>query len=227
MAAPDQILTRVTTMLVQALGVDEDDVTPAASLFGDLGAESIDLLDIVFRLEREFAITIPRGELFIELNSPGEADYLRGDKCAVRSSPAPLQPIQAARLLKRMATSSSRVVVRERLGAEHSVQDREPHELGEDHGGPDGGIVSPDVLGEKPELGAVEVPPEQLDRAGSAAECNRSNNGVTIPSGAPSPAYTTTRARWSARSARPPRSRLPMSRARLITSAKSASLEPK
>ena len=77
MAAPDQILARVTTVLVQALGVDEDDVTPAASLFGDLGAESIDLLDIVFRLEREFAITIPRGELFIEPNSPGEADYVR------------------------------------------------------------------------------------------------------------------------------------------------------
>ena len=62
MAAPDQILARVTTVLVQSLGVDEDDVTPAASLLGDLGAESIDLLDIVFRLEREFAIAIPRGD---------------------------------------------------------------------------------------------------------------------------------------------------------------------
>ena len=76
MPAPDQILARVTTVLVQALGVDEQDVTPTASLFGDLGAESIDLLDIVFRLEREFAITIPRGELFIE-PAPGEADYVR------------------------------------------------------------------------------------------------------------------------------------------------------
>ena len=77
MAAPDQILARVTTVLVQSLGVDEDDVTPAASLLGDLGAESIDLLDIVFRLEREFAIAIPRGELFIEPDSQGEADYVR------------------------------------------------------------------------------------------------------------------------------------------------------
>ena len=77
MAAPDQIFARVTTVLVQSLGVDEDDVTPAASLLGDLGAESIDLLDIVFRLEREFAITIPRGELFIEPDSPGEAEYVR------------------------------------------------------------------------------------------------------------------------------------------------------
>ena len=77
MAAPDQILARVMTVLVQTLGVDEDDVMPAASLLGDLGAESIDLLDIVFRLEREFAIAIPRGELFIEPNSPGGADYAR------------------------------------------------------------------------------------------------------------------------------------------------------
>jgi acyl carrier protein len=77
MAAPDQILARVTTVLVQSLGVDKDDVTPPASLLGDLGAESIDLLDIVFRLEREFGIAIPRGELFIEPASPDEAAYVR------------------------------------------------------------------------------------------------------------------------------------------------------
>ena len=77
MATPDQIPARVTTMLVQSLGVDAEDITPAASLLGDLGAESIDLLDIVFRLEREFGITIPRGELFIEPASPGEADFAR------------------------------------------------------------------------------------------------------------------------------------------------------
>ncbi|HEY2155074.1 MAG TPA: acyl carrier protein [Isosphaeraceae bacterium] len=77
MTAPDRIFAKVKTVLVQALGVDEDDVTPAASLLGDLGAESIDLLDIVFRLEREFAITIPRGELFIEPASPGGPNYLR------------------------------------------------------------------------------------------------------------------------------------------------------
>lgn len=77
MATPDRILARVTTVLVQSLGVDEDDVTAAASLLGDLGAESIDLLDIVFRLEREFGIAIPRGELFIEPAPPGEAKYTR------------------------------------------------------------------------------------------------------------------------------------------------------
>ncbi|HEU5117121.1 MAG TPA: acyl carrier protein [Isosphaeraceae bacterium] len=61
-----EIYEKVQTTLVDALGVDEDDVTPDATLFKDLGAESIDLLDIVFRLERNFGIKIPRGELFPE-----------------------------------------------------------------------------------------------------------------------------------------------------------------
>jgi acyl carrier protein len=52
--------------LVDALGVDDEEVTPQARLVGDLGAESIDFLDIVFRLEKAFDIKIPRGELFPE-----------------------------------------------------------------------------------------------------------------------------------------------------------------
>jgi acyl carrier protein len=62
-----EIDTRISKVLVQALGVDEGDIWPRATLQGDLGAESIDFLDIVFRLEREFMIRIPRGELFAEL----------------------------------------------------------------------------------------------------------------------------------------------------------------
>jgi acyl carrier protein len=62
----DEIFQKVQGTLVDALGVDEDDVSPGATLFKDLGAESIDLLDIVFRLERNFGIKIPRGELFPE-----------------------------------------------------------------------------------------------------------------------------------------------------------------
>jgi acyl carrier protein len=58
---------RITKVLVQALGVEKDDIKPSATLQGDLGAESIDFLDVVFRLEREFMIRIPRGELFSEL----------------------------------------------------------------------------------------------------------------------------------------------------------------
>ena len=68
----DEIHTKVQTVLVDALGVDEDEVTPTASLRSDLGAESIDFLDITFRLEKAFTtdpanpFKIPRGDLFPE-----------------------------------------------------------------------------------------------------------------------------------------------------------------
>ena len=52
---------------MQALGVDDEDIKPSATLQGDLGAESIDFLDIIFRLEREFTIKIHQDELFPEL----------------------------------------------------------------------------------------------------------------------------------------------------------------
>ena len=60
----DEIFQKVQGVLVDALGVDEDEVTPEATLMGDLGAESIDFLDIVFRLEKAFGIKVPREELF-------------------------------------------------------------------------------------------------------------------------------------------------------------------
>ncbi len=62
----DEIYAKVQAVLVDALGVDDDEVTPTATLRGDLGAESIDFLDIVFRLEKAFGIKIPRGEMFPE-----------------------------------------------------------------------------------------------------------------------------------------------------------------
>jgi acyl carrier protein len=66
MPTTEEIFTKVRETLVDALGVDDDEVTPEATLVGDLGAESIDFLDIVFRLEKNFSIKIPRGELFPE-----------------------------------------------------------------------------------------------------------------------------------------------------------------
>lgn len=65
-ATYEEIYEKVQSTLVEALGVEEDEVTRGATLQGDLGAESIDFLDIVFRLERNFGIKIPRGELFTE-----------------------------------------------------------------------------------------------------------------------------------------------------------------
>jgi len=62
----DEIFSKVQNVLVDALGVDDDEVTPTASLREDLGAESIDFLDIMFRLEKAFGIKIPRGEMIPE-----------------------------------------------------------------------------------------------------------------------------------------------------------------
>ena len=66
MPTKEEIFEKIQVALVEALGVDDEDVTPDATLVGDLGAESIDFLDIVFRLEKTFEIKIPRGELFPE-----------------------------------------------------------------------------------------------------------------------------------------------------------------
>jgi acyl carrier protein len=68
----EQVFEKVKEVLVEALGVDDDEVKPDATLIGDLGAESIDFLDIVFRLEKGFNIKIPRGELFPDniVNNP-------------------------------------------------------------------------------------------------------------------------------------------------------------
>ncbi len=66
MPTREEILDKVQNVLVEALVVEDDEVTPEATLVGDLGAESIDFLDIVFKLEKAFDIKINRGELFPE-----------------------------------------------------------------------------------------------------------------------------------------------------------------
>jgi len=66
MPTKDEVFEQIQEALVEALGVEDDEVTPEATLVGDLGAESIDFLDIVFRLEKAFDIQIPRDELFPE-----------------------------------------------------------------------------------------------------------------------------------------------------------------
>ncbi len=66
MPTKEEIYEKVRAVLVDALAVDEEEVTAEATLVGDLGAESIDFLDIVFKLEKAFEIKIPRGELFPE-----------------------------------------------------------------------------------------------------------------------------------------------------------------
>lgn len=87
----EAVFLKVRDVLTDALGVDEDEVSMDATLQGDLGAESIDFLDIVFRLEKEFDIKIPKGELFPDdiLSNP---EYVEGDKL----TPIGLEKLKAA-----------------------------------------------------------------------------------------------------------------------------------
>ena len=76
----DEIYGKVQETLVGALGVDDDEVTPEATLVGDLGAESIDFLDIVFQLEKKFNVKIPRGELFPETLASSDSGFVQNGK---------------------------------------------------------------------------------------------------------------------------------------------------
>src|SRR6516225_907958 len=93
MPSQGEIYSKVSATLVEALNVDEEDINPTARLQGDLGAESIDFLDIVFRLEREFGIKIPRGELFPESIFAGDPEFVQNGK---------VTPVGLAELRSRM-----------------------------------------------------------------------------------------------------------------------------
>ncbi len=80
MPTQEEIYHKVSATLVEALNVDEEDIKPTSTLQGDLGAESIDFLDIVFRLEREFGIKIPRGELFPESIFNGDPEFVQAGR---------------------------------------------------------------------------------------------------------------------------------------------------
>lgn len=55
------IFAKVQSCIAEALGLEVEEVGYSAKLIGDLGAESLDFLDIAFRLERAFEVRIPRG----------------------------------------------------------------------------------------------------------------------------------------------------------------------
>jgi acyl carrier protein len=78
MPTADEIDAKIAKVLAQALGVEEGEIRPSATLQGDLGAESIDFLDIVFRLEREFMFTIHQDELFPESFLVGDPAFIDG-----------------------------------------------------------------------------------------------------------------------------------------------------
>ena len=75
----DEVLGKVREVLVAALGVDDDEVTLQATLKDDLGAESIDFLDILFRLEKTFGIKIEQAE-FTQSEVLGHPNFVKDGK---------------------------------------------------------------------------------------------------------------------------------------------------
>ena len=78
-----EIFEKIQEILVDALAVDDDEVTLQATLIGDLGAESIDILDISFKLEQDFGFKIAQGELFPE-GITQDPDYVEDGKVTAK-----------------------------------------------------------------------------------------------------------------------------------------------
>lgn len=73
------VFPKVAATMADALGCEVDRVKLDASLIDDLGAESIDFLDIVFRLERAFKVKIPRGKIVEEARGDlSESEFDQG-----------------------------------------------------------------------------------------------------------------------------------------------------
>jgi acyl carrier protein len=77
MMTQQEINKRVNSVVASALGLEDDEIKATSHLINDLGAESIDFLDITFRLEREFDIKIQREELFPETVFRENPEYIK------------------------------------------------------------------------------------------------------------------------------------------------------
>ena len=73
------IWAKVSKAFEDALGLDDDEVVFDSTIIGDLEAESLDLLDITFKLERAFDIAIPRGGIQKAAQEGSESDGLHAD----------------------------------------------------------------------------------------------------------------------------------------------------
>ena len=127
----DAIYPQVADIIADALGCDEDEVKPDSSLINDLDAESIDFLDIVFRLEREFKVKIPRGKAVEEARGElSEEEFEQGGvvtdagfekiKSFMTEVPADRfsSPMKSAEIPKLFTTETfCKMVIREQQGA--------------------------------------------------------------------------------------------------------------
>ncbi|MCP0913841.1 MULTISPECIES: acyl carrier protein [Legionella] len=81
----ESVYPKVREIIADVLVIDEDEISLTSRLIGDLGAESIDFLDLVFQLEKEFDIKIPRGQL--EKNARGDLAEDEFEKGGVLTEP--------------------------------------------------------------------------------------------------------------------------------------------
>lgn len=106
----NEIFEKVREALVDALAVDDDEVTPDAKIMADLGAESIDVLDIQFKLEQTFGFKIAQGEMFPD-NVLQDADYVQDgkltdkglDELKARLGHLDFGPVEADRSVEKVA----------------------------------------------------------------------------------------------------------------------------
>lgn len=85
----EKVYPKVREIIADVLVIDEEEISQNSRLIADLGAESIDFLDLVFQLEKEFSIKIPRGQL--EKNARGdlaEEEFEKGGVLTVKGMQA-------------------------------------------------------------------------------------------------------------------------------------------
>ncbi len=77
MASKEQIFEKVKEIIVDQLGVDEDEVILEASFIEDLGADSLDIVELIMALEEEFGLEIPDDEAEKISNVNDAVEYIR------------------------------------------------------------------------------------------------------------------------------------------------------
>ena len=108
MPASNDTRARVTKVLVHELGLEEDRIEPSATLQGDLGVDSIELLEMAFLLEHEFGIEIPSDELFSDQPAPIASAFLRDGRPADEGLAPPRLPYALRKLEQSQARPSSK-----------------------------------------------------------------------------------------------------------------------
>ena len=92
----EEVEKTLKEILVDALGVDEEKVVPDASLVHDLGAESIDFLDVGFRVQQTFGVEIPNKaiqEKILNWRNMGEMSSLLEERYGVRVAPEEMRQL--------------------------------------------------------------------------------------------------------------------------------------